>query len=228
MVSRPTGDALQNVLNCVHSASEGQGVGKPGCGSTLGSPLSPGVALEDDAVVLTGLECESGGDGLPTFLTSCSTKASTRTMRSPICWPRSAGREASSGYSWLRQCVPRRWQPMHTASAAEPKLHRIFRRLHSQQLFVPFRIFRRLASGDSTSEPLGRLTPLTSSGSEVLRIKGLSIIPTLFFGWDFEDVYVRNAPGDDSLTYGISPTSTWTLAPCITNSALSQLGSPKG
>jgi hypothetical protein len=102
---------------------------------------------------------------LPTFLTSCSTSASTRTMRSPMCRARPGPPpspptpapyappvpvccDVSSGNSWLTHVVPRRWQPMQTASAAGlalSKTHRILRRLHSQQERVPLRILRRLA-----------------------------------------------------------------------------------
>jgi len=48
--------------------------------------------------------------------------------------------------------VPRRRQPLHISSIGLVNVHLIFRRLHSQQLFVPLRIFRRLGSGCSPAE----------------------------------------------------------------------------
>ena len=101
---------------------------------------------------------------LLTVRTSCSTRASTRTMRSPICraYPPLG---SSSGNSWLTQVVPRRWQPKHSASsAASSNTHRVLRRLHSQQLRVPFRIFRRLAS----NSPLPSATGPERLGAEVI------------------------------------------------------------
>lgn len=62
----------------------------------------------------------------------------------------------SSWYSWLRHLTQRLLHPSHTGSVGEAKVHRIFRRLHSQQLCVPFRIFLRLGA-ESWPLPLSLL-----------------------------------------------------------------------
>lgn len=55
--------------------------------------------------------------------------------------------EKSLENSWQIHWEPRRRQPLQEALAMRgSNLHFIFRRLHSQQLFVPFRTFPRLAS----------------------------------------------------------------------------------
>jgi hypothetical protein len=54
-----------------------------------------------------------------------------------------------SGKSWLMQPNPRRLHLSQTRSATAENVHLIFRRLHSQQLRVPLRIFLRLGSGSS-------------------------------------------------------------------------------
>jgi hypothetical protein len=83
----------------------------------------------------------------PVLLTSCSTSvstsASTRPSLSSISrsLPPSPAAAGSSGSSWLMQAVPRRLHPPHFKSAGPENMHRILRRLHSQQLRVPLRTF---------------------------------------------------------------------------------------
>jgi hypothetical protein len=109
------------------------------------------------------------GPSLPPFLINCSSWASTLTTRSRSWRALSTGADTSSGSSWLTHLVPRRWQPVQMLSVGKPfpKKHFSFRRLHSQQLFVPFRIFLRLAS-DSDSAFVSRssaMLNLSRSGS---------------------------------------------------------------
>lgn len=54
---------------------------------------------------------------------------------------------SSSGNSWLIHLVRRLLHPSQTASVGAAKVHRVLRRLHSQQLWVPLRIFRLLDKG---------------------------------------------------------------------------------
>lgn len=52
---------------------------------------------------------------------------------------------ARSSNCWLIHLTRRLLQPSHTASLGVAKVHLVFRRLHSQQLWVPLRTFRRLS-----------------------------------------------------------------------------------
>lgn len=67
-----------------------------------------------------------------------------------------AAKASSSGYSWPMHLVSRLRHPMQTESDGVRNVHRIFLRLHSQQLRVPLRSLRRLvsdpASGRTSTE----------------------------------------------------------------------------
>lgn len=78
----------------------------------------------------------------PPCLTSCSTRDSTLLSRSTFL----LGNATSSGNSWLMQLVWRLLHPSQMVSVDAAKVHRIFRRLHSQQDSVPFRILRFLGA----------------------------------------------------------------------------------
>jgi hypothetical protein len=58
---------------------------------------------------------------------------------------------------------------MHVASVGEPNKHFIFRRLHSQQLRVPFRIFLRFVSDSALVSPssAGVLRDVTARGADI-------------------------------------------------------------
>lgn len=98
-------------------------------------------------------EDDEMGSPRAAFFTSISTSASIRPRRSSTCrlWLAAADRAAVSGSSWLIHGVPRRRHPSHTSpakasdgfsrvsrSTGSPsgveKVHRIFLRLHAQQL----------------------------------------------------------------------------------------------
>ena len=86
-------------------------------------------------------------------------------MRLVMCRPRSPKSTSSSGTSWVTHLIPRRWQPVQTVASAWVLLlneQRILRRLHSQQLRVPFRSLRRLAS-DSASAVVGGARDVVAS-----------------------------------------------------------------
>lgn len=82
------------------------------------------------------------------FRDSSSTNASRRRilLSSDLLIPRLAEGTCSWGNSWPMHRVPRRWQPSHFPSLRD-QVHLFFRRLHSQQLRVPLRIFLLLTSG---------------------------------------------------------------------------------
>jgi hypothetical protein len=104
----------------------------------------------------------------PELLTSCSTEASKRPSLSPYAGDPSLLVEqkaaGSSGNSWLTHAVRRRLHPVQRMSAEAANVQRIFRRLHSQQLFVPLRT-RILFLGAWTSAAAG----LGISAAEGLR-----------------------------------------------------------
>lgn len=104
--SKPTLESLWKLTHLAgsHSSSLGVGIPIPPIAMAITSSPSLGVRFDrlEGVLVSAGLNCDcddSVAAPLPTFLTNCSTNASTLTMRSPINWPRSAGRGASSGYS---------------------------------------------------------------------------------------------------------------------------------
>lgn len=84
-----------------------------------------------------------------TWLVKCSSNDSTRRNLAPICWLSRSG--ALSGSSWLVHLVPRLLQPLQTADVGASNSHRTLRRLHSQQLAVPFRSFLFFGAGLSSA-----------------------------------------------------------------------------
>lgn len=67
------------------------------------------------------------------------------------------------------QVLPRLRQSLH-ACAEELKTHRTFRRLHSQQLWVPFRSFLRTAPGLSLWRITSSMTYNTPSLTNMMSI----------------------------------------------------------
>lgn len=94
-----------------------------------------------------GSEASAGKPGSSlaslTFFASTSSSASTL----PSLSSTRLADEGWSGNSWLMHEDPRRMQPSQMAFEGAAKVHRILRRLHSQQLCVPFRTFLFLRSG---------------------------------------------------------------------------------
>jgi hypothetical protein len=87
-----------------------------------------------------------------TFSTKRFRRASTRTIWSLTGSTWFFVRDSSSGCSWSRHVVFRRRHALQTASDEEANVHRTFLRLHSQQLRVPRRTFRRFGSGRGSGE----------------------------------------------------------------------------
>jgi hypothetical protein len=82
------------------------------------------------------------------------------------------------------QLVPRLRQPIQTESDDVAKVHRILRRLHSQQLRVPLRIFRRLAStaipcpDTGESRASSELASMSSSAARDMHLPGATVVTT--------------------------------------------------
>lgn len=100
--------------------------------------------------------------------------------------------------SWLTQSTPRRLQLSQVSGVSAEKVHRALRRLQSQQLWVPFRNFRRFGVGpvESANEEGRRGTVLCS----IVQVVGETDIRT---GIDSIDAMIR----EDEKTSLSSPLS---------------------
>lgn len=110
--------------------------------SLCSSSHSPKDELTSEGVGGARTEIEPSLPVLPTSLPASKsfTTSSTLEIRSPRCrLPVFAG-DNDSGIYWLTHGVRRRWQLMQILPPDSENMHLIFRRLHSQQERVPFRI----------------------------------------------------------------------------------------
>lgn len=71
--------------------------------------------------------------------------------------------DISSQISWLTQITSLLLQPTHSESEGLLKIHFVFRRLHSRQLWVPLRSFRLRVVVEGSFAPLGSWSAVIGS-----------------------------------------------------------------